>query len=116
VAIPAGKINGGKMRDPRDPGGEYDRDAGFGVYLADDARPWTSEDYVDYVLNHRIQREKSIHELVHEEITSRHVVGKVNHDRPFTKDTYEDNLQQAIEEAADMLFYLIALRESIRAK
>jgi hypothetical protein len=101
------------VRDPRDPGGEYDRDAGFGVYCAEE-RPWTAEDYVNYVMNHRVQREKSIHELVHEEITSRHVIGKVNHDRPFTKDTYDDNLQQAVEEAADLLFYLIAERESRR--
>jgi hypothetical protein len=107
------------MRDPRDPGGEYERDAGFGMYFADDPapfydRPWTAQDYVDYVMHgvRGVKREKKIHELVQEEITKRHVVGKVNHDRPFTKDTYDDNLQQAIEECADMLFYLIAERES----
>ena len=99
------------MRDPRDPGGEYERDAGFGVYFADE-KPWTSEDYVNYVMTHKIKREKTIHELVHDEITKRHVIGNAAHEKEFTKDTYDDNLQQAIEEAADLLFYLIAEREN----
>ena len=106
------------MRDPRDPGGEYERDAGFGVYFADDPfedRPWTSEDYVNYVMNHKVKREKPIHELVHEVVTGRHIAGKIAHDRTFTKDTYDDNLKEAIEEAVDLLFYLVALREKMNA-
>ena len=102
------------MRDPRDPGGEYERDAGFGVYCAEE-RPWTADDWVNWVMNHKVEQEKPIHELVHEVVTGRHIAGKIAHDRPFTKDTYDDNLKEAIEEAADLLFYLVALREKMNA-
>lgn len=83
--------------------------------LGAEARPWTDQDYIDHVMG-RIKPRKTISCLVREEIEKRIRLGEAKYNRPLRKDTCKDNLQEAIEECADMLFYLICERESRRAK
>jgi len=96
------------MRDPRDPGGEYERDAGFG-FVAPEGHAWTDKDYIDHVLG----KHDGLHigSKVRAAIAQRERLGFERYHRPLTKDTCDDNIQEAIEECGDLLFYLVAAHE-----
>ena len=91
-------------RDARDPEGQYEPQ-----------KPWTSEDYIDFVTKRLgYKREKDITEHVQDVIRQRAVIGKVKYGRPLEADTHVDPLEEAIEECADMLFYLVCAREKAK--
>jgi hypothetical protein len=96
------------MRDPRDPGGEYERDAGFG-FVAPEGHVWTDQDYINHVLG----KHDGLHigSKVRAAIAQRERLGFERYHRPLTKDTCDDNIQEAIEECGDLLFYLVAAHE-----
>ena len=90
-------------RDPTDPEGEFERRdyhlnrfcAEEGAYEADPPVKWTSPTITDMVIDIIRQREK---------------IGIATYHRPLLAGDGRNTLQDAIEEAADLLQYLVKLK------
>ena len=108
-------------RDPTDPEGQYEREY-YGLNEVDDvfcARedwPRMSEGLSNPVTmyiearNRALEDKPTITDLVHEVIRQREVIGMATYHRPLRAGDGRDTLQDAIEEAADLLQYLVKLK------
>ena len=79
------------------------------VFCADGAPYcWTDADGVTVLSD--TPRQQTITDLVHEVIVQREKIGMATYHRPLTAFDGRDTLQDAIEEAADLLQYLVKLK------
>ena len=102
-------------RDPKDPDGEYDR---YGYYLAasdlsEDAHKFCAEECI--VVDNCLQNyPETITDQVIEVIHQREKKGRQKYGHPIDPFDGRDWLEEAIEECADMLQYLVTFREKLR--
>ena len=102
-------------RDRTDPEGEYRRE-GYGlneqqddVFCAREGNVILAEDVIGVIGINRAD-EPTITDLVHEVINQREKIGQATYGRPLLAGDGRDTLQDAIEEAADLLQYLVKLK------
>lgn len=93
---------------PDDPAGEYYRDPSD-HYCAEEGAAYAVDDTYDY-------NPLTITDLVHEVINQREIIGQATYGRPLLAGDGRDTLQDAIEEAADLLQYLVKLKVERESK
>jgi len=104
-------------RNPKDPEGEFERrDYRLShmvddVFCADDEflREKVNKVASDYHPEHWTAP-KTITDLTHEVLNQREIIGRATYHRPLLAGDGRDTLQDAIEEAADLLQYLVKLK------
>lgn len=103
-------------RDPHDPDGEYERENyNLNQFCAEEGASYdAAKEWYDFVPPDKCGNEASpvttITDLVHEVIDQRATIGMATYHRPLSAGDGRDTLQDAIEEAADLLQYLVKLK------
>ena len=101
-------------RDPHDPDGEYERESyNLNRFCAEEGASYdAAREWYDYQ-----PPTPTITDLAHEVLNQREIVGGATYNRPLLHNykTFLQWLDDAIEEAADQLQYLVAARESFCA-
>lgn len=100
-------------RDPNDPNGEFERrnyrlNNVVDGFCAEEGNPFLRQETWERFT--KGTNPPTITDLVHEVINQREIIGRAIYHRPLTAFDGRDSLQDAIEEAADLLQYLVKLK------